>query len=82
MEVSVKISGLADTDVEVAHYLSELHRSPLFHDVSLLISESYTVPGKSGKTLRRFQIQMIVNADAKLTPRPENATAATADVDE
>jgi Tfp pilus assembly protein PilN len=82
LETAVRISGLADTDVEVAHYLSELSRAPLFQDVSLLISEAHTVPGKSGKTLRRFQIQMTVNPDVRLTPRPDAPAPVTADLDD
>ena len=61
----VKVSGLADTDVQVAQYLKQLSRSLLFRDVNLLISESHGTSGNAIVTLRRFQIQMTVNPSAR-----------------
>jgi hypothetical protein len=81
-EVGVKICGLAETDVEVAHYLSELSHSPLFRDVGLQISEAYILPGPTGRRLRRFQIQMTVNDSARLAPRPVDDDSVTADIDD
>jgi Tfp pilus assembly protein PilN len=81
-DVSVKITGLAETDVQVARYLSQLNGSPLFQDVSLLISESYAPPGRKSAPLRRFQIQMTLKADAKLRPKSARDETLTADSDD
>ena len=71
----VKVSGMADTDVQVAQYLAQLTHSPLFQDVQLLISET-SAPQTGSATCRRFQIQMKVNASARLQPAAGVAAAA------
>ena len=67
-EELIRISGLAQTDVQVAQYLNQLSRSPLFQDVGLLVSETQAAPGAPAAILRRFQIQMTVNPSARLKP--------------
>lgn len=76
----LKVSGLAQTDAQVAQYLSQLSHSPLFHDVSLLISETQAAPGAAGVIMRRFQIQLTVNPSAPLRNEPSAGRAATDDI--
>ena len=38
IDVSVRLCGMATSDIQVAGYLNQLTKSPLFQDVHLLIS--------------------------------------------
>lgn len=62
-DVYLKVSGIADTDVQVAQYLSRLSRSKLLKDVNLLVSEEYT---KEESKMRKFQIEMMVDPEAEV----------------
>lgn len=75
-DVNFKIVGLANTDVQVAQFISKLNQSTLLKDVNLVISDEFS---KNNETLRKFQI------DAQLDPRaeisPENDRTKTAAVE-
>jgi Tfp pilus assembly protein PilN len=62
-DVYLKVSGIADTDVQVAQYLSRLSRSKLLKDVNLLVSEEYT---KEESKMRKFQIEMMIDPEAEV----------------
>ncbi len=59
-DVSMRITGIASTDVQVAQLIRTLSQSSLLKDVNLVISDRFT---RENETLRRFQI------DAMLDPR-------------
>jgi hypothetical protein len=69
--VSIKITGIAGTDVQVAQFITRLNQSGLVRDVNLVVSEEFKGDGES---MRRFQIEMMVspNADvASLAEKPK-----------
>ncbi len=59
-DVTLRLVGIAPTDVEVSNYLESLGKCPLVRDVSLSFSEEIAIEGKS---LRKFQLGMRVNGD-------------------
>ena len=70
-DVSIKITGVAATDVQVAQFITRLNQSTLVRDVNLVVSEQFMGEGES---LRKFQIEMMVspNADvASLAEKPK-----------
>ncbi len=62
--MSLKVTGVAFNDVQVAQFLARLNSSKLLRDVNLLISEEYTL--KEAK-LRKFQVEMMVDPAADTT---------------
>ena len=62
-DVNMKVTGIAITDVQVAQFISKLNRSPLLKDVNLVISDEYKI-GK--ETMRKFQIEMMLNPNAQV----------------
>src|SRR5205085_3631251 len=64
-DVTMHATGVAQTDVQVAQFVSKLNRSPLLQDVNLLVTEEFTAP-KDNEKLRKFQIEMTLNPDAKV----------------
>ncbi|HRK30211.1 MAG TPA: PilN domain-containing protein [Tepidisphaeraceae bacterium] len=76
-DVTMKLTGIADTDVQVASYISKLNRSPLFKDVNLLISDQFKVDPKSDVSMRKFQIELTLMANADVSQlRAFTGTAA------
>ena len=73
-EVPLKLTGVAETDVQVAQYMSKLNACPLLRDVNLVISESVK---ENKQTMRRFQIEMMLNPNAEVQDADKaNKTAA------
>jgi Tfp pilus assembly protein PilN len=60
-DVIVKLTGVADNDGQVGEYISKLQASPLLKDVNLVISDTLA---KDKSTLRRFQLEMMINPAA------------------
>jgi len=60
--VRFRLDGLAETDVQVAEYMSRLHTDPLFDAVDLQFSEEF--PYQEGVTMRRFQMSLLLSEDA------------------
>lgn len=61
-DVSLKLTGVAYTDSQVAQYINQLATSPLFRDVNLILVEEYKMQDEK---VRRFQIEMNLNPDAR-----------------
>ena len=74
-DVYLKLTGIADTDVQVAEFMTKLTACELLTDVNLVISD---VLKQDDKTLRRFQIEMMLNptAEVKDEPAANDTTAA------
>ena len=73
-DVPLKLTGVAETDVQVAQYMSKLNACPLLRDVNLVISESFK---QNKETMRRFQIEMMLNPNAEVQDADKaNKTAA------
>jgi Tfp pilus assembly protein PilN len=62
-DVSVRVTGVAGTDVQVARLITELKRSNLLKDVNLLISDQFVF---EGQPMRRFSIELLVDPDASV----------------
>src|SRR5687768_4071300 len=67
-DVSVKVTGVASTDVQVAQFITRLNQSPLLKDVNLVISDEYK---DSEEAMRKFQIEMVVNPSADVASLAE-----------
>jgi Tfp pilus assembly protein PilN len=59
-EVSLKLVGVAPTDVQVAQFMTALGRNPLFAEVNLSYSEALTV---QEQPMRKFAIDLKVRND-------------------
>jgi len=57
-----RLDGLAETDVQVAEYMSRLSADPLFERVDLQFSEEF--PYEEGVTMRRFQLSFVLSKGA------------------
>lgn len=69
-DVNLKITGVANTDVEVASFISKLNGSELLRDVNLVISDEFK---QDNVQLRKFTIEARLDPSAIISP---TATAA------
>jgi Tfp pilus assembly protein PilN len=80
IEDRLLITGIAKDDVQVAQLMTHLAKSPLFQDVSLVISDVYVDPHADqskldrAAKLRRWQVELTLNPQAEV--REETKTAA------
>lgn len=74
-DVSLKISGIAYTDVQVAQFITKLNQSKLLRDVNLVISDEY----KQGEEqLRKFQVEAMLDPAAEITSDNDKQTSTAA----
>jgi Tfp pilus assembly protein PilN len=70
VDVTLRVTGIADNDVQVAQFISKLNGSSLLKDVSLVISDEYrraqNPAERSADPMRRFQIEMTLRPDAEV----------------
>jgi Tfp pilus assembly protein PilN len=64
-DVGIKLTGVADTDVQVSNFISHLGKSPLLRDVNLVVSDEYSM---AEQKLRRFQLEMALDPNAEVNP--------------
>jgi Tfp pilus assembly protein PilN len=84
-DVTLKITGIADNDVQVAQFITKLNTSSLLRDVNLVISDEFqqTRDGsgeKVGDKLRRFQIEMALRPDADVKDAAEQSRSAAVEL--
>jgi len=75
-DVHMKITGIANTDVQVAQFITKLNHSSLLRDVNLVISDEFK---QGNDVMRKFQIEMTLNPDAQVSindVKPLSNTAA------
>jgi Tfp pilus assembly protein PilN len=60
-QVTIKITGVAYSDVQVSDFIQALGRHEFFQDVNLIVSEQFTY---NNDEVRRFQLEMTLNPDA------------------
>lgn len=72
-EVSMKLTGIAYTDVQVAQFIRKLNESKMLADVNLLITDQFD---KDGEQLRKFQIECKLDPRAEISPGDSNKTVA------
>lgn len=74
-DVSMKLTGICSTDVQVAQYLKKLSQSKVLRDVNLVITDEFA---QAGDKLRKFQIEMTLSPDAEVRPDDVRALRTTA----
>lgn len=62
-DVTLKLTGIAYNDVQVAQYMNKLRQSPNLQDVNLVIVEEFT---QQEQKLRKFQLEMMLNPSAEI----------------
>jgi Tfp pilus assembly protein PilN len=62
-DVFVKLTGVAETDVQVATFISKLNASTLLRDVNLIETNTF---GKDKETRRRFMLELMINPLAEV----------------
>lgn len=86
LDVTLKISGVADSDVLVAQFINRLGRSRVLRDVNLVISEEFNAKlggddkSRDGVKLRRFVIEMALDPTATVTPAEAKVTSAAVEL--
>jgi Tfp pilus assembly protein PilN len=66
-DVSIRITGIASTDVQVARLISTLNQSEIFRDVNLQFSEQLKQKD-TDEVMRRFVIDLMLRPDARVLP--------------
>jgi Tfp pilus assembly protein PilN len=74
-EVTMKVTGIAYTDVQVAQFLHRLSRSKLFREVNLLISDQFEIDKEK---LRKFQIELVLDPNAQIESLKKDAGSTAA----
>lgn len=74
-DVAMRLTGIADSDVQVAQLINRLSRSKLLLDVNLVISDRFD---KQDAKLRKFQIEMKLNPDASVQRAFDTSTKTAA----
>jgi hypothetical protein len=66
-DVTVRVTGRADNDVQVAQFMAKLNQSELVQDVNLVVSDEEVV---NEARMRQFQIEMQINPGAEVLTGP------------
>jgi Tfp pilus assembly protein PilN len=72
-DVYMKVTGVAENDVQVAQYIARLNRSKLLKDVNLVISDQYE---QDKVQMRKFTIEMMLDPNAEVQPPKDTKVAA------
>ena len=77
-DVTIKVTGVADNDSQVAQFMASLNKSKLVRDVNLLISDEFVV---NDSKMRKFQVDMTIDPNAEVQPGaiPSKTAATTLD---
>ncbi len=70
-DVYLRLTGVADNDIQVAQFITKLNRSPLLKDVNLVITDTFA---KDNSSLRRFQLEMMINPAAEVHDSDQTAS--------
>jgi Tfp pilus assembly protein PilN len=82
-DVTVRITGIAYTDVQVARYITSLNASRVLRDVNLVVSETLEPKEKDGgEVMRKFSLDMTLDTDAaqSIDNRPGTPAGAVVDL--
>ena len=82
-DVYLKLEGIAVTDLQVGDFMEKLKRSSLFREVNLLFTEQILQrdsSNKSEETLRKFQIELMLNPNAEVVNPANPNTRTTVEV--
>jgi Tfp pilus assembly protein PilN len=62
-DVTMKLTGVAQTDVQVAAFINKLGQSKLFKDVNLSVSEEHELESRK---VRRFAMELTLDPEARV----------------
>jgi len=62
-DVVMKVTGLADNDVQVAQFITKLNRSKMLRDVNLVYTDT-SKGDEQTKDMRKFQMEMAIDPGA------------------
>lgn len=79
-DVTFKLTGMADNDVQVAAFMNQLAKSKLFRDVNLVVSDEFQASPKDASQ-RKFVIEMVLPPDAEVKPAEPVKNTKYAEVD-
>jgi Tfp pilus assembly protein PilN len=68
-DVVIKLTGVADSDVQVAQFMNRLNNCPLVSDVNLLVTAEFK---QGDREMRKFQIEMMQNPTAEVKDEARN----------
>jgi Tfp pilus assembly protein PilN len=77
--VHLKLTGIADSDVQVAQFMSKLSACPLVTDVNLVITDVFK---QGDREMRRFQIEMVQNPAAEVKDDTADTKTAAVEIKE
>jgi hypothetical protein len=75
-DVTLKLVGMAYTDMQVADYINGLANSPYFDDVNLLVSREIFY---QDQPVRRFEVDMVVRSEVKPSKRVDDSVVTSQD---
>ncbi len=78
-DVYLRLTGIADTDVQVAQFMTKLNNCPLVKDVNLTITDAFK---QGDREMRRFQIEMLQNPQAEVTDEVKKTATAAVELKE
>lgn len=79
-DVTFKLTGMADSDVQVAAFMNQLAKSKLFRDVNLVVSDEFQASPKDASQ-RKFVIEMSLAPDAEVKPPETQKSTKVAEVE-
>src|SRR4051812_27070837 len=62
-DVSVRVTGVCDNDVQVSQFMGKLNHSKLLREVNLVVSEEFNV---AEAKMRKFQMEMMIDPNAEV----------------
>ncbi|QOV90121.1 PilN domain-containing protein [Humisphaera borealis] len=65
-DVYIKLTGVAENDIQVSQFITKLNRSKLLKEVNLVITDTFSKDKNNESTLRRFQLEMMINPAAEV----------------
>lgn len=76
-DVTMKLTGIAVNDIQVAQMIARLGRSKLFSDVNLVVTDEF---GQSEPKMRKFQIELTLNPAANVTAEANQPRSQTVSI--
>ncbi len=74
-DVTMKLTGIAPTDVQVAEFIRKLNLSKMLKDVNLIITDQLN-DKDAGESLRKFQVELTLDPNAEVQAQDNNKTVA------
>jgi Tfp pilus assembly protein PilN len=78
-DVTLKITGVSGTDMQVAQFIRGLNQTRIFKDVNLLVTEEYK---DSDPPMRKFSLEASLDPNAEVAPDAAKTRTATVEVKE